>query len=47
MTANLLKVLFAKMLSSSFNRASHYQKMHDALKRVGGELAAAVVLVAY
>lgn len=23
------------MMASSFNRASHYQKMHDALKRVG------------
>lgn len=34
-TANLLSTLAAKMMSSSFNRASHYTKMHDALKRVG------------
>ncbi|KAI3438435.1 hypothetical protein D9Q98_000866 [Chlorella vulgaris] len=33
MTANLLKVLFAKMLSSKFNAHSHYEKMHQALKR--------------
>ena len=34
MTAQLLKVLFAKMLSSKFNQAAHYAKMHLALKRV-------------
>ena len=36
MTANLLKVLFAKIMASKFNQASHYTKMQDALKRVGG-----------
>lgn len=35
MTANLLKVGFAKMVASKFNQQAHYQKMHDALKRVG------------
>ncbi|EFN57637.1 hypothetical protein CHLNCDRAFT_57189 [Chlorella variabilis] len=33
MTANLLKVGFAKMVASKFNQQAHYQKMHDALKR--------------
>ncbi|KAL4448058.1 hypothetical protein ABPG75_005277 [Micractinium tetrahymenae] len=33
MTANLLKVLFAKMLARKFNQHSHYAKMHQALKR--------------
>jgi hypothetical protein len=36
MTANLLKVLFAKMMASKFNQHSHYEKMHQSLKRVGG-----------
>lgn len=35
MTANLLKVLFAKMMARKFNQHSHYAKMHQALKRVG------------
>lgn len=34
MTANLLKVFFAKMVASKFNQASHYTKMQEALKRV-------------
>lgn len=34
MTANLLKVLFAKMMARKFNQHSHYAKMHQALKRV-------------
>lgn len=32
-TADLLKVLFAKMLSSKFNQHAHFAKMHQALKR--------------
>lgn len=29
-----LPLCLPQMMASSFNRASHYQKMHDALKRV-------------
>jgi hypothetical protein len=35
MTANLIKVLLAKLLSSKFNKHSHLQKMHDSLRKVG------------
>ena len=35
MFGNLLKTLFAKLLSSKFNKHSHLQKMHDSLRKVG------------
>ncbi len=33
-TAELLKVLFAKMIAGKFNRESHVRKMQAALRKV-------------
>lgn len=38
MTANLLKTLIAKLLSSKFVKESHTRKMHDSIKKVGSVL---------
>ena len=45
MTANLLKTLIAKLLSSKFVRDSHTRKMHDSLKKVGVKIEWGVVLL--
>lgn len=45
MTANLLKTLIAKLLSSKFVRDSHTRKMHDSLKKVGDYIEWGVVLL--
>lgn len=34
MTGNLLKTIIAKMLSSRFHKAAHFDKLQDALHKV-------------
>lgn len=34
MTGSLMKTLFAKMLSSRFHKAAHFQKLQEALRKV-------------
>ncbi len=34
MTGNFLKTLIAKMLSSRFHKAAHFEKLQDALRKV-------------
>ena len=34
MSGNVIKVLFAKMMSSHYYKASQFQKLQDALKKV-------------
>lgn len=36
MTGNLLKTIIAKMLSSRFHKAAHFDKLQDALHKVLG-----------
>jgi hypothetical protein len=41
MTGNLLKTLIAKMLSSRFHKAAHFDKLQDALHKVWTEMQSA------